>query len=212
MTKNKVSDTQDHASEAFDVGSDEAGNATGEAAATSKGGSAASAAKAAKAGSEQSEQLSPEEELMAQLTQERDRALRAQAEFENTKKRLAQQQAQALLRASERVITALIPALDDLEFALVHAEESDNDMLEGLQAIHAKLAAVLAAEQVEIVDPLNQPFDHDTAQAVQMIEDTTKPEQTVTQVLQKGYVMGKDSDNPRVLRPAMVVVSTNPDA
>jgi len=207
MTKNKASDTQDHASEAFDVGSDEAGNATNEAAATSKGGSAASAAKA-----NQQEQLSPEEELLAQLTQERDRALRAQAEFENTKKRLAQQQAQALLRASERVITALIPALDDLEFALVHAEESDNDMLEGLQAIHAKLATVLAAEQVEIVDPLNQPFDHDTAQAVQMVEDDTKPEQTVVQVLQKGYVMGKDSDSPRVLRPAMVVVSTNPDA
>jgi len=201
MTTNKP---QDHASEAFDVG-DEAATPTGGAAASAASDRDAQEAAAAEA-------LSPEEELLAQLKQERDRALRAQAEFENSKKRLANQQATALLRASERVITAMIPALDDLDFAIVHAQESDSDMLEGLQAIHAKLAAVLAAEKVAIIDPVGQAFDHDTAQAVQMVEDSTKPDQTVAQVLQKGYVMGKDGDNQRVLRPAMVVVSTNPGA
>ncbi|MCL2402667.1 MAG: nucleotide exchange factor GrpE [Coriobacteriia bacterium] len=149
------------------------------------------------------------EALLAQMEEFRDKALRAQAEFENSKKRMQTQQATALLRASERVVTALIPAMDDIEFAVAHAQESGNDMLEGLQAIQAKLVAVFATEQVEIINPLGQTFDHNTAQAVQMIEDDNAPDQSVSQVLQKGYVMGKDSDNPRVLRPAMVVVSTN---
>jgi len=153
------------------------------------------------------------EGLLAQLAEQRERALRAQAEFENAKKRNQAQQAMALARASERVVTALIPALDDLDFAIAHAQETGSDMLDGLQAIHAKLIAVFNAESVQVVDPLGQPFDHDTAQAVQMVEDATQPDQTVTQVIQKGYVMGAaGGDSVRVLRPAMVIVSTNPGA
>jgi len=212
MSKNKPQDMREHASEAFDV--------NGEAAAANspKGGGAAASAASDKAAEgvhssdNEAQNLSPEEELLVALKQERDRALRAQAEFENTKRRLQQQQAQALLRASERVITALIPAIDDLEFAIAHAEESNNEMLDGLKAIHSKLTATLAAEQVDVIDPVDEPFDHNTAQAVQMLEDINKPDQTVAQVLQKGYVMGANSDTPRVLRPAMVVVSTNPGA
>ena len=151
-----------------------------------------------------------EEELLAQMTEWREKAARAQAEFENAKRRMQAQQAVAISRASERVITALIPAIDDIELGIAHAEQSDNEMLDGLKAIQSKLATVLAAEKVEVVDPVDQAFDHDTAQAVQMIEDSTKPDQTVAQVLQKGYVMGAGTDNVRVLRPAMVVVTTNP--
>jgi len=155
------------------------------------------------------------EGLLAQLAEQRERAARAQAEFENAKKRNQAQQALALARASERVITALIPALDDLDFAIAHAKETGSDMLDGMQAIHAKLMAVCNAESVQVIDPAGQPFDHDTAQAVQMVEDATVPDQTVTQVLQKGYVMSvgtAGSDSVRVLRPAMVIVSTNPGA
>ena len=172
---------------------------------------AVAAENAATAAASNSEEQSETDILLQQVAQWRDTAMRAQAEFDNTKKRLATQQATALARASERVITALIPVIDDIEFGINHAEESSNDMLEGLQAIHAKLTAVLRSEKVEVVDPLDQPFDHNTAQAVQMVEDATKPDQTVVQVLQKGYVMGKDGENMRVLRPAMVLVSTNPD-
>ena len=144
-------------------------------------------------------------ELLSELARWKDTALRAQAEFDNTKKRLAGQQQAALERAGERVITGLIPVMDDLEYGIAHAEETDNDMLTGLQAIYTKLEAAFAAEGVTILDPLGEVFDHNTAQAVQMVPDASKPDQTVIQVLQKGYVMGGGA---RVLRPAMVVVST----
>ncbi|MCL2536937.1 MAG: nucleotide exchange factor GrpE [Coriobacteriia bacterium] len=155
-------------------------------------------------------EMSEVEILLEQVSTWRDTAMRAQAEFENTKKRLQAQQAVAVARAGERVITNLIPILDDIDLALTHAKESQNDMADGLAAIRSKMDALLGAEKVETIDPLGQPFDHDTAQAVQMVEDATKPDQTVTAVLQKGYVIGAGSDLPRVLRPAMVVVSTNP--
>jgi molecular chaperone GrpE len=183
--------------------------------AAAKAGKAAEKAAAKAAGkssakdSGQSGEPSEVETLLAQLAEERERALRAQAEFENVKRRHQAQQAQALLRASERVITALIPVMDDLEMGIVHATDTGNDMADGMQAISAKMAGVFAAEGVQTIDPITQPFDHNTAQAVQMIEDDSKPDQTVVQVLQKGYVMAADSDTPRVLRPAMVIVSTN---
>jgi len=155
------------------------------------------------------EALTPLEEARAEAEKWKVFAQRAQAEFENTKKRLEAQQFAALERASERVLTGLIPVMDDLEYGIAHAHlESDagTGVAAGLEAIYAKLAAVFAAEGVEVLDPTGQPFDHNTAQAVQMVEDAHVPDQTVTQTLQKGYVMG----GSRVLRAAMVVVSTVP--
>ena len=146
------------------------------------------------------------DELLAELDQWKDTALRAQAEFENTKKRLIGQQQMALERSRERVVSGLIPVMDDLENAATHAKENCSDMAEGLQAIYSKLEAIFLAEGVTILDPLGEPFDHNTAQAMQMVPDADKPDETVIQVLQKGYVMGGGT---RVLRPAKVIVSTN---
>ena len=160
------------------------------------------------------------ESLREELAQWKDTAQRAQAEFENTKKRLIGQQQAALERVSEQVVAGLIPVMDDLEYGITHARETCNDMADGLEAIYTKLTAVLAAEGVHMLDPTGQVFDHNTAQAVQMVEDASQPDQTVTQVLQKGYVMGGGGSGggtggsggayQRVIRPAMVVVTTRP--
>lgn len=141
--------------------------------------------------------------LAAEVEEWKDYARRAQAEFENTRKRLEARAAEETKRASERVVEGLLVVLDDLEYALKHARETDNEMTDGVTAIHTKLLSALAREGVEVIDPLNQPFDHDTAQAVQVVENSEVPEQTVVVVLQKGYRM-----SGKVLRPAMVVVST----
>jgi molecular chaperone GrpE len=147
-----------------------------------------------------------ESEAVADLAEEvahwKAYAMRAQAEFENTKKRLQASQLQALERAGERVVSGLIPVMDDLEYGLAHAQETKNEMAEGLEAIYAKLRGILEAEGVSLLDPTGKPFDHNTAQAVQVMPAADTPENTVIQTLQKGYVMGS-----RVIRPAMVVVS-----
>ena len=149
------------------------------------------------------EEKNPIELLQDEVKVWKDQAARAQAEFSNTRKRLEDRHATAVKLAGKRIIEGVIPAIDDLELAEKHARDTDNEMADGVAAIHAKLVAALVREGVEIVDPLDKPFDHDTATAVQMVENPEVPDQTVTMVLQKGYVLGG-----RVLRPAMVIVST----
>lgn len=141
--------------------------------------------------------------LEAEALQWREFAARAQAEFDNTRRRLESRQADAIARAGERVVESLIPVLDDIDFALRHAAETGNDMHDGLLAIQTKLLGALANEGAEVLDPQGLPYDHNVANAVQMVEDPSVPDQTVTQVLQRGYRLGG-----RVLRPAMVVVSS----
>lgn len=139
----------------------------------------------------------------AEAAEWRDKGARAQAEFENAKKRLEARHSDALLRASERVIEQLFPVLDDLERAIDHATGSGDDVAEGLSAVHRKLAEVLAREGCTAIDPLGEAFDHDRHNAVSMREDADVADHTVVEVFQRGYEM-----HGRVLRPAMVVVST----
>lgn len=133
----------------------------------------------------------------------RDKAARAQADFENTRKRLEARHADALLRAGERIVEALFPVLDDLDRALDHAVADGSDIAEGVDAVRRKLLDVLAREGCAAIDPLGESFDPARHQAVQMKEDAEVADHTVVEVFQKGYEM-----HGRVLRPAMVVVST----
>lgn len=144
------------------------------------------------------------EEARAEADAWKDRAARAQADFENTRKRLEARHADALLRAGERIVEALLPVIDDFDRAIAHAEETGGaDVADGLAGVRRKLVDVLAREGCSAIEPAGEPFDPDKHNAVQMREDTELPDHTVCDVFQKGYEM-----HGRVLRPAMVVVST----
>ena len=143
------------------------------------------------------------ETAKAEATEWRDKSLRAQAEFENTKRRLETRHADALLRAGERVVVNLLPVLDDLDRAIDHAVGDASDVADGLTAVQRKLLEVIGREGASAIDPLGEPFDAEKHQAVQMSEDVEVPDHTVVDAFQKGYEM-----HGRVLRPAMVVVST----
>lgn len=143
------------------------------------------------------------EAAKAEAEEWRDKAARAQADFENTKRRLEQRHADAVQRASERVVSELLPVLDDLERAVDHAVTQGSELADGLGGIYRKLLGVLDKEGASPIDPFGQPFDAEKHNAVSMREDTDVPDHTVVEVFQKGYEM-----HGRVLRPAMVVVST----
>jgi molecular chaperone GrpE len=143
------------------------------------------------------------EEARAQAEEWRDKAMRAQADFENTRKRLEVRHADALLRAGERIVEGLLPVLDDMDRAIEHAVGDGSDVADGLDAVRRKLLDVLAREGCEVIDPFGASFDHNKHNAVQVREDLEVADSTVVEVFQKGYEM-----HGRVLRPAMVVVST----
>jgi molecular chaperone GrpE len=139
----------------------------------------------------------------AEADEARDRLARLQAEWDNFRKRTAAERAQERARASEGLVERLLPVVDDLERAIEHSETSSAAALkEGIAAVLSKLTEVLVREGVKTIDPAGEAFDANSHQAVGKEDDSSVPDETVTQVYQKGYEMGG-----RVLRTAMVVVS-----
>jgi molecular chaperone GrpE len=157
-------------------------------------------------GTRPEEPMSEEDGRVAELERERDEYLdalqRLKAEFDNFRKRTADERAAQAARAGEAIVTELLPVLDDLERALVAAEDHEEAKLEdGVRLVHRALADVLArAGLAEIdTDGAFDPHVHEAMLAQPV--DGAEPG-SVAQVLQKGYLLGD-----RVLRPARVVVA-----
>ena len=145
------------------------------------------------------------ETALAETAELRDRVLRTQAEFDNFRKRIAREREDERKRATERLVVELLPAIDNLERAIEHtsADNDINHLVTGVTSVHAQIVGVLGKEGVSVIDPVGQAFDPVTQQAVSQQEDPSVPEGTVVAAFQKGYEMGG-----RIVRPAMVVVST----
>ena len=141
-----------------------------------------------------------------QAAEANDRFLRLQADWDNYRRRTAQERLDERQRATEKLVVDLLPVIDDLERAIEHADNltdpAAQQFVEGVSAVCNKLVGVLNKEGVEVVNPVGEAFDPLSHQAVSQIEDTEAYDETVAQVYQKGYRMGgKD------IRTAMVVVT-----
>ena len=136
-----------------------------------------------------------------------ERTARLQADWENFRRRTANERIAERERATEKLVTALLPVVDDIERAIDHArsqELSDDfkQFVDGVDAVHAKLLDVFAHEGVEPIDPKGEAFDPLEHQAVGRVEDASQYDETVNDVYQKGYRMAD-----RILRSAMVTVT-----
>jgi molecular chaperone GrpE len=143
------------------------------------------------------------------LRSERDqlyqRLARAQADFQNSRRRLESDKEQAVQFANSTLIKSLLPVIDNFERALaVDPSKSDAASIQkGLQLVHDQLLSVLKSSSVEeIAPPAGTPFDPNQHQALMQQPSDQYTEPTVTQLLQKGYAL-----HGRTLRPAQVAVS-----
>ena len=119
--------------------------------------------------------------------------LRGQAEFDNFRKRSAREREDERKRASERLVTDLLPAIDNLERAIEHgaAEGESGHLLTGVEAVHAQVIAILGKAGVEVIDPVGEPFDPETQQAVSQQADDEVPEGSVVGRLPEGLQHGR---------------------
>jgi molecular chaperone GrpE len=146
--------------------------------------------------------------LAADLADLRQTLLRRQADFENYKKRMERDIADASRRATARLAEGLIPIIDGFEHALAaHRETEYENYRKGFELIYKQLLDNVAKLGVERVDPVGKPFDPHLHQAMDRAETTDHEDGTVVQTFQPGYVF-----HGRVLRPAMVRVAVNPAA
>jgi molecular chaperone GrpE len=127
-------------------------------------------------------------------------AQRIQADFENYRKRAAREAAAAGERAKSGLVRELLPIVDNLERALVSAEEGEQHLAEGVRLVHSELIAVLERNGIQQFDPAGDKFDPAEHEALSVREGGEPG--VVLDVVEKGY-----RANGTVLRPARVVVS-----
>ncbi len=148
------------------------------------------------------------EDRLAALEAERDEAVdrwtRTAADFDNFRKRAAREREEYVTLANERLVTELLPILDDLERALVAAAEHEEARLEeGVRLVHRSLAELLGRHGVQPIETDGR-FDPHVHEAL-LSQPSEAEEGSVIDVIQKGYRLGE-----RVVRPARVVVAAPP--
>ena len=148
------------------------------------------------------------DELVAQAQAEakewQDKFMRLHAEWDTYRRRTAEQREAEKARAAEKLVTNLLPVIDDFERTIDYAANNgEAGLQDGVKAVHSKLVNTLTSGGVEVIDPKGDAFDALEAQAVATVDDASVPDETVAEVYQKGYKMGA-----KVLRPAMVTVTT----
>ncbi len=133
-----------------------------------------------------------------------DRLARAQAEFENARKRAAKEQQEYRDFATADAIKILLPVIDSFDRAL-QVKSEPTDFRSGIELIYKQLQDALAKLGVRVVPAKGEPFDPHYHEAIEMVETSDAPDHHVIEELQRGYKL-KD----RLLRPAMVKVAKNP--
>lgn len=156
------------------------------------------------AGTEEASGLAAElQKLKAERDSLLDRLARAQAEFENARRRASKEQQDFRDYAAADAIKALLPVLDSFDRAL-QVKSDPGDFRGGVDLIYKQLQDALAKLGVRAIPAKGEPFDPRVHEAIEMVETSDAPDHEVLEELQRGYKI-KD----RLLRPAMVKVAKN---
>ena len=153
---------------------------------------------------EVAEELDPVAKLEEELAEMKDRYLRQVAEFDNFRKRTIKEKTELILNGGEKVLTALLPVLDDMERARRSLETAGDveALREGLTLVFDKLSHTLKEQGLRAIEAVGKDFDTDYHEAIAMIP-AQEPEQKgrVIDCVQTGYMLGE-----KVLRHAKVAI------
>ena len=123
-----------------------------------------------------------------------------QAEFENYKKRLEKEKQDFTKYISQNLIIKLLPIIDSFESAIKNHQEK-HKFLEGMKLVFSQFYSTLEKEGLKQIDPLNEKFDP-YKHEVMMHEKSDKLNNTIVEVLQKGYLL-----NDKIIRHAKVKIA-----
>lgn len=142
--------------------------------------------------------------LETALNAERDKHLRLAAEFDNFRKRMIRERQEAGAKGQADLVQSLVEVLDDImRFAhLDPATVDSTTVVQGVAMVERKVMKALAAQGLELIEPVGQPFDPSFHEAVGTEPAASGEEDhVVARVYQAGYVF-----RGQLLRPARVVV------
>lgn len=142
--------------------------------------------------------------LKSQISTLKTELLYKAAEFDNYRKRTLKERAELILNGGEKVITAILPIIDDMERAIDNGAKTDDPevLREGMTLIHQKFIKTLESQGVSKIDTEGADFDTDVHEAVAMVPGMGDDKKgKVIDCLQQGYKL-----NDKVIRHAKVAV------
>jgi molecular chaperone GrpE len=140
--------------------------------------------------------------LREELRQEHEMYLRALADFDNYRRRVEREHADAAESGKQEIILSLLEVLDGFDNATQHAGRAKLSVFEGIKLLHRKLLTLLESHGVTPFNSAGEPFDPQLHEAVGSVESDEFESGTVVEELQRGYRRGQ-----KVLRPARVRVA-----
>lgn len=145
-------------------------------------------------------------EKTQQCDENYDRFVRMQAEFDNFRKRTIKEREDMYIMSLEKIVTQLLPIVDNMERALniFKASNLDNSYIDGVDMIQNQLLSILEKNGLKEIEAMGMDFDPNLHHAVMQVEGDAEEENKVKEVLQKGYFLGS-----KVIRPTMVQVVSN---
>jgi molecular chaperone GrpE len=151
-----------------------------------------------------------EEDPALELKQAQERLLRLQADFENFRRRALKERTEAHQYGHQNLVKDLLSTVDNLDRAIDHAQKSEDGdldgLLQGVDLVRRDLLTALARNGVASIEAVGKAFDPAHHEAVAQAPDASVAPNTVTEELQKGYLL-----RDRLLRPSRVIVSREPD-
>tara|TARA_Y100001936_G_scaffold76865_1_gene75333 strand:+ start:4686 stop:5222 length:537 start_codon:yes stop_codon:yes gene_type:complete len=135
-----------------------------------------------------------------------DALLRAKAEVENIKKRSEKEISNAYKFSTEGIFLDLIPIFESLDIAVSQDTNNTNkeNLIEGNKLLKNMFDSLLDKNSLQVIDPIGEKFDPNLHQAIKTVKNDSKENNTIDEVLQKGYKLVD-----RVIKPALVVVIKN---
>ena len=134
----------------------------------------------------------------------KDQLLRKAAEFDNYRKRTERDFLDRIQNSNQRLITDLLPVLDDFERSIDHAKDIENSdvLIEGFELVYKKMSSILEKEGLKHIKAVGQEFDPDQHDALMQMDSDSHESGTIIEEHLKGYHL-----NDKVIRHSQVLVA-----
>ncbi len=163
----------------------------------------AKAAEAEEVNKEEVKEPAAEEKLQSELNEKNDQLLRMAAEYDNFRKRSQREKEALYSECKSSVVNDLLPVIDNFERCVSPAAETSyEDYKKGVELTYKQFGEALKKLGIEAFGEVGETFDPNLHNAVMHTEDENLPENTISNVLMKGYKLGD-----KIIRAAMVAVA-----
>lgn len=140
--------------------------------------------------------------LEEELNSQKDKYLRLCAEYDNYRKRTANEKLSIYDDATAKAVTELLPVADSIQMAITNLKDCDPDILKGIELISNQLTKSLEKLKVEAFGAEGEEFNPEIHNAISKIDDENFDKNCISQVFQTGYKIGD-----KIIRHAMVQVA-----